>query len=145
MKVHHLTSVFFAVFVASTIIVAAAGESNRWNTRSDENHTCGDSAYWYYFQDNHTLIINGTGKMNDYGSYSAAPWYEYHEQINFIEISEGITSIGRNAFYGCKAITGGLNLSCDRRYQNRVAILTAVFESHAHRGDAVASPAHRAR
>ena len=23
-------------------------------------------------------------------------------------------------------ITGGLNLSCDRRYQNRVAILTAV-------------------
>ena len=55
----------------------------------------------------YTLSLSGTGSMYDYDSTTTnasyplgrAPWYSKREYINRIEISEGITTIGRYAFY----------------------------------------------
>jgi len=44
------------------------------------------------------LTITGNGKMRDFGT-GGAPWYGYRDQIVEIEVEEGITYIGRCAFY----------------------------------------------
>lgn len=62
------------------------------------------------------LTITGTGSMLDYNieSYkedgslhfkTAAPWKEYALGIQTVEISDGVTNISQNAFYGCNAMT----------------------------------------
>ena len=51
-----------------------------------------------------TLTISGTGAMPDYISYSA-PWYSYKSSIAAAVVSEGVTSIGRAAFYFCNSMT----------------------------------------
>lgn len=50
------------------------------------------------------LVISGNGIMPEYGTGSA-PWYEYLDQIVEIEITEGVTTVGRCAFYGLKMVT----------------------------------------
>jgi hypothetical protein len=49
------------------------------------------------------LTIRGNGAMADYGT-AGAPWYAYWEQITEIEIQEGVTTVGRCAFYGLKFV-----------------------------------------
>jgi hypothetical protein len=54
-------------------------------------------------KDNLTLTISGTGDMWDYYNGSSAgntsPWFAYYaEEIRTIELEDGITSIGSNAF-----------------------------------------------
>lgn len=49
--------------------------------------------------DNRVLNINGTGDMKDWSSDYCAPWYGYRGDIKSVNISEGVTSIGRCAFY----------------------------------------------
>ena len=51
------------------------------------------------------LSITGTGAMKNYGSYSSVPWYSNKSYIKVVEISDGVTSIGYNAFYGCSGLT----------------------------------------
>ena len=50
------------------------------------------------------LMISGNGAMPDY-STGGAPWYEYAASIVEIEVAEGVTTVGRCAFYGLKAVT----------------------------------------
>ena len=50
------------------------------------------------------LIITGQGAMPDYGTGNS-PWYEYLDSIVEIEVGEGVTVIGRCAFYGLKMVT----------------------------------------
>ena len=52
-----------------------------------------------------TLTISGTGSMVNYSSGYSVPWYPQRESIKNIIIENGVTSIGNNAFYGCKALT----------------------------------------
>jgi hypothetical protein len=49
------------------------------------------------------LIISGEGEMCDYRDY--APWYDYRNSLKNAVIEEGVTSIGRHAFYECKSLT----------------------------------------
>ena len=51
-----------------------------------------------------TLTISGTGTMPDYASNSA-PWYGYKSSITAAVVSEGVTSIGRAAFYFCNSLS----------------------------------------
>lgn len=46
------------------------------------------------------LTVSGTGKMPDYSAAQAAPWAKV--KIRKIQIGEGITYIGSQAFSGCK-------------------------------------------
>lgn len=50
-------------------------------------------------QDN-ILTISGKGAMPDWSAASKTPWYSSKGTINAIKIEEGITHIGKYAFYG---------------------------------------------
>ena len=62
-----------------------------------------ETMQWKLYEDG-LLEITGTGAMSNY-SYGGAPWYPYEESIKTVAISDGITSIGRYAFYKCANLT----------------------------------------
>ena len=66
--------------------------------------TCGDNLTWTFTTADSTLTISGTGDMYDYG-YSDQPWYNFNQGIKNISLPDGVTSIGRYAFYDCSALT----------------------------------------
>jgi len=55
---------------------------------------------------NGLLTISGTGEMRNYSDPSLAPWNGYLESITAIEIEDGVTSIGDNAFSKFENIEG---------------------------------------
>ncbi len=75
-------------FMGENITADIAGSGNEldvnWNIKGD------------------TLLISGEGKMNDYKK-GKAPWSEFAKNINKIEIEDGVTYIGKYAFYGTNA------------------------------------------
>lgn len=55
-----------------------------------------------------TLTVTGYGQgtMNDYDQNETyAPWNDYGPQVNKIIIGQGVTSVGKHAFYSCKNAT----------------------------------------
>jgi len=66
-----------------------------------ESGTCGPNATWVLDSSTGILNISGSGSMTYYNKESSVPWYNKRSQIVRIEVSEGITSIGMFAFYGC--------------------------------------------
>jgi hypothetical protein len=50
-----------------------------------------------------TLTISGTGAIRNYSGFFKLPWYSY--PIQTVVIEEGVTSIGRYAYY-CSGLTG---------------------------------------
>ena len=60
--------------------------------------SCGANLTWT-IKDS-TLIISGTGGMNNYRQVESkkAPWYSYRYTIYDVTIEEGVTSIGSFAF-----------------------------------------------
>ncbi len=67
------------------------------------------SLVWIYNSANGSFKISGTGEMtlnsyteDDVTYYESIPWSGYRSNIKSIEISEGITSICRNAFLYCR-------------------------------------------
>ena len=70
--------------------------------------TCGSNLSWQL--DGGTLYISGSGAMDNFdyaksryigGGQNPAPWSELRSQITAISFSGSISSIGRDAFYGC--------------------------------------------
>ena len=51
------------------------------------------------------LTIGGNEDFTISGSWVDYPWYEYNKSVKSVVISEGITSIGRYAFYNYPALT----------------------------------------
>ncbi|MBQ9117249.1 MAG: leucine-rich repeat domain-containing protein, partial [Clostridia bacterium] len=50
------------------------------------------------------LTVSGNGIMPSFGT-GAAPWYGYAAQIVEIEVQEGVTNVGRCAFYNLTKVT----------------------------------------
>lgn len=67
------------------------------------NGTCGENAHWEIDNESQTLIISGTGPMQDF-TENFAPWREFRSKFNKIEIREGITRIGNYSFYACTGV-----------------------------------------
>lgn len=69
-----------------------------------QSNLCGENLTWR-IDENHTLIISGTGDMYDYGEDSnLPPWHYYggyEGDIWYVEIGENVTGIGSNAFSCC--------------------------------------------
>lgn len=63
---------------------------------------CGESLT-YTLYNTGKLNINGTGDMYDYIT-EPAPWKEYSENVNIINITGDVSSISPFAFYNCKYI-----------------------------------------
>ena len=78
-----------AVTVASAATAHADGESG----------SCGENLNWSLTGG--TLTITGHGDMTDYTLDNPAPWYELREEIYFVILPEGMTSVGEMAFYEC--------------------------------------------
>ena len=73
---------------------------------AEDSGTCGkdgDKVTWSY--DAGTLTISGTGEMADYSNSSQSPWYGYRNDIENVAIGDGVTSIGKYAFYECSSLT----------------------------------------
>ena len=83
-----IASALFAMLISTSIYAQTSG-------------SCGTSATWSY--EGTTLTISGSGAMADY-AYGEAPWNAYAGTLKDIEIEEGITSVGNNAFAGFTAL-----------------------------------------
>ncbi|MBD5475883.1 MAG: leucine-rich repeat protein [Lachnospiraceae bacterium] len=66
---------------------------------ADTSGTCGASLTWEYADG--TLKIIGSGAMDD---FDIAPWNEYANDINYVSIDEGVTTIGNYAFFDCVSL-----------------------------------------
>lgn len=65
--------------------------------------SCGDHLAWRLSQKG-TLTISGSGSMNEFDT-TPAPWSEYSNLIQAVELPTQITSVGKDAFEGCGNIT----------------------------------------
>lgn len=70
---------------------------------------CGEHLTWSFNTSTGVLKIKGKGAMTDYNSgvnkETTAPWKkDYSSKIKTVEISSGVTSIGKFAFYGCTSL-----------------------------------------
>ena len=66
--------------------------------------TLSTGLHWQYIPSTKTLSITGSGAMPDFGFFNQ-PWDAFQTQIETITIGAGVTSVGKNAFLGCKALT----------------------------------------
>ena len=94
---------FALVFsILSTLIVAFPT-----STFAASSGKCGENLTWE-LDGSGTLTISGTGDMADYiynNGYPTAPWYSVRANITSIDIQNGVTSIGKYAFYECSSLT----------------------------------------
>lgn len=67
--------------------------------------TFGDDNLTWALDENGTLTISGMGAMPEDYLISEYPWYAQKEHIKEAVIKPGVTNVGRNAFYDCKALT----------------------------------------
>ncbi|MCQ2450099.1 MAG: leucine-rich repeat domain-containing protein [Clostridia bacterium] len=67
--------------------------------------TCGKNVSWELDFAAKKLTISGTGAMTDYGEGEFSPWYTLTSYYNTVVIEEGVTTVGRRAFYSCNNIT----------------------------------------
>ncbi len=66
----------------------------------------GKNLTWRLDEDG-VLTISGNGKMANY-DYIGGPWKTYSNQLKTLVIEDGVTSIGKYAFYNCSKFTGNL-------------------------------------
>lgn len=74
------------------------------NSFANDGGTCGDNLKWYFDEDEQTLTISGCGYMKDYYPVSN-PWDNYRDLIQYVNIRNGVLSIGGHAFADCKNLT----------------------------------------
>ena len=71
------------------------------SANAEESGTCGANLKWHLTDDG-VLTITGKGEMYDYSS-SYKPWS--YNALTRVIIGNGVTTIGKNAFYGCSSLT----------------------------------------
>ncbi len=105
---------------SGTAIAATSGNCGATGNES--------SVKWNFDKSSGTLTISGTGAMADYtvnGTVDDRPWKDYAESITKVQISEGVTSLGRCAFQNLTAL----------KETNIPASITQLGD-HIYRGDA---------
>lgn len=117
-----LLSILLVLLMALTLLpLGALADSN--------NKKCGENLTWEFADG--ILTISGTGDMYDYSSADPAPWSEYNDIIASITISDGVTSIGDNAFHSCCAESIDLQctslVSIGKNAFSRCTMLTSIF------------------
>ena len=89
-----LSLLFFICFVSALNINAEVYEGS-----------CGTNVRYSLDTSTGLLSITGTGAMTYYNNSSNVPWYSNKSYIKTVEISDGVTSIGGYAFFGCYGLT----------------------------------------
>lgn len=67
------------------------------------DNVCGDGLT--YSLTDGTLTVSGTGDMYHYNEKSA-PWAARADEITYLVLENGVTSVGNSAFAGCERLTG---------------------------------------
>ena len=107
-------SLLLAVIIMATTFTAlpftaSAAENLEMSEVGASSGTTGDCTWT--LDDEGVLTISGNGEMDDFSykynsqydsSITTAPW---GASIKSVVIENGVTSIGKNAFYGCKSLT----------------------------------------
>ena len=65
---------------------------------------CGANLFWSFNEETGVLTITGTGAMYGFHDYRA-PWYENTPYILRVDLPDGLTAIGDNAFCDCTLLT----------------------------------------
>ena len=116
-----LLSILLVLLMALTLLPLGA--------LADENSKCGESLTWELTAG--ILTIKGTGDMYDYSSADPAPWSAKNNDISEITVSEGVTSIGNNAFHSCNAesvdLQGTSLVSIGKNAFSRCTMLMSIF------------------
>ena len=71
---------------------------------ADNSGTCGDNVHYFYDTSTKTLTISGEGKMTNYPGYHMSPWDSFVGEILYLNIEDGVTSIGDYTFSCCSSI-----------------------------------------
>lgn len=97
----------FIVIVTSLLLILSIrvlanshDEICRWNISA----TADDSVFaaLYEISDGeYGIEISGTGKMKDFSDLDLPPWFEYSDNITFVEVGIGVESIGYFSFNFC--------------------------------------------
>ena len=66
---------------------------------------CGGNVIYTFEEATGELAIWGTGTMHNYSETSSVPWISYRDKIKNVVVSDGVTTIGNYAFYGCSGLT----------------------------------------
>lgn len=69
------------------------------------NGTCGENVTWALDTDTGVLTISGNGDMQNYTDSIDVPWCSQRNNIKSVNIVNGVTSIGNNAFEYCSRLT----------------------------------------
>ena len=93
---NRLLSILLVLLMALTFLPLGA-----W---AEGDNKCGEYLTWN-LDEIGILTISGTGDMYNYSSAYPAPWNEHCLEITNVTISDGVTSIGDNAFHSCKALS----------------------------------------
>ena len=72
---------------------------------ADDNGSCGDNLSWKFTLSDGTLTISGTGNMTNFDDYRYVPWGSICYEIKKVVIEDGVTNIGKHAFYECTNLT----------------------------------------
>ena len=72
------------------------------SANAQESGTCGPNLKWHLTDDG-VLTITGKGKMYDHSD--SRPWGWGYSDIKRIIIGDGVTRIGRSAFEDCSSLT----------------------------------------
>lgn len=93
----------WGIFLILTLLLTTIGPVQVSSAELWASGKCGDDITWSIYSDG-VFKLEGTGEMYDY-AYDRVPWrFNYTNQIQKVEVSEGITYIGTNAFYLCHCI-----------------------------------------
>lgn len=99
-------------FIVSAVVLCTAFSAFADEPEQPITGSCGQYLRYEYYQSTRTLTIIGNGNMPNYPADkyegSIAPWRNDGRIDNYLEkvvISNGVTSVGENAFFWCDKIT----------------------------------------
>ena len=108
MKKTVFKAAFAALLICSLVLCfASCGSTSATLPDADDmdGKIDGTDIEWSYDKDDKVLTVEGTGEIPDCDAPEDVWWYDARHNIEEIEISEGITSIGNYAFYYCPELT----------------------------------------
>ena len=87
------------------IMVVSIIPMSVFNVSAATSGSCGKNVSFNFSSSTGTLTISGTGEMEQYALLDDRPWLSYEDSIKKVIINNGVTSIGKYAFYSCDSLT----------------------------------------
>ena len=87
------------------LVAGLAGAMRPHSVAAQSQPIPGSSLSWEYIPGTKTLSITGSGNMPDFAIFMNQPWGAFRDEIETVTIGAGVTSVGKNAFLGCTALT----------------------------------------